>query len=59
VISKLDDFGRNFVVTGEKETMSFLISSDTKIIDELGKEQHLEELRRRMETNPRRGYRFR
>ncbi len=52
VISKLDAFGRSFVVTSEKETMSFLISGDTKIIDELGKEQHFEELTRRMETNP-------
>ena len=52
VISKLDAFGRSFVVTGEKETMSFLLSRDTKIIDELGKEQHFEELSRRMETNP-------
>ena len=51
-MSKLDAFGRSFVVTGERETMSFLISGDTKIIDELGKEQHVEELRRRMETNP-------
>jgi hypothetical protein len=52
VISKLDAFGRSFIVTGEKETMSFLLSGDTQIIDELGKEQHLEELRRRVETNP-------
>jgi hypothetical protein len=52
VISELDAYGRGFVVTGEKETMSFLISGDTKIIDELGKEQHFEELRRRVETNP-------
>ncbi len=52
MMSKLDAFGRSFVVTGEKETMSFLLSGDTKIIDELGKEQHFEELSRRMETNP-------
>jgi len=52
VISKLDDFGKSFVATGEKGTMTFLISRDTKIIDELGKEQHFEELKRRMETNP-------
>ncbi len=52
MMSKLDAFGRSLVVTGDKETMSFLISGDTKIIDELGKEQYFEELRRRMETNP-------
>jgi hypothetical protein len=52
VISKLDAFGRSFVVTAGKETMSILISGDTKIIDELGKEQHFEELTRRMEINP-------
>ena len=48
VISKLDDFGRSFVVTGEKETMSFPISEDTRIIDEFGKEVPFEELTRRM-----------
>jgi len=53
VISKLDDFGRSFVVTGEKQTVSFLISGNTKIRDELGKEQRFEDLRRRVETNPR------
>ncbi len=53
LISKLDDFGRSFVVTGEKQTMSFLISGDTKIMDELGKEQRFEDLRRRVDTNPR------
>jgi hypothetical protein len=57
MMTKLDAFGKSFVVTGEKETMSFLISWETKIIDELGKEQHLEELRRRMETNPSTGVR--
>jgi hypothetical protein len=48
VISKLDDFGRSFVVTGEKETMSFPISEDTRIIDEFGKEVPFEELTKRM-----------
>ena len=57
MMTKLDAFGKSFVVTGEKETMSFLISWETKITDELGKEQHLEELRRRMETNPSTGVR--
>ena len=48
VISKLDDFGRSFVATGEKGTMSFPISEDTRIIDEFGKEVPFEDLERRM-----------
>jgi len=48
VISKLDDFGRSFVVTGEEGTMSFPISEDTRIIDEFGKEVPFEDLTRRM-----------
>jgi hypothetical protein len=51
MISKLDDFGRSFVVTDEAEkakTMSFPISKDTRIIDEFGKEVPFEELTRRM-----------
>ena len=51
VISKLDAFGRSFVVTDEAEkvkTMSFPISEDTRIINEFGKEVAFEELRRRM-----------
>jgi len=48
VISKLDDFGRSFVATGEKGTMSFPISEDTRIIDEFGKEVPFEDLTRRM-----------
>ncbi len=53
LISKLDDFGRSVVVTGEKQTMTFLISGDTKIVDALGKEQRFEDFRRSVETNPR------
>ena len=52
MMTKLDAFGKSFVVTGEKETMSFLISWETKIIDELGKERLFEELIRRMEITP-------
>jgi len=51
VISKLDDFGRSFVVTdeaGKAKAMSFPISEDTRIIDEFGKEARFEELKRRM-----------
>jgi hypothetical protein len=48
VISKLDDLRRSFVATGEKGTMSFPISGDTRIIDELGKEVDFEDLERRM-----------
>ncbi len=51
MISKLDDFGRGFVVTDEAEkakTMSFPISEDTRIIDEFGKEVPFEDLTRRM-----------
>jgi len=48
VMNKLDDFGRSFVVTGEKGTISFPISEDTKIIDEFGKEVPFEDLTRRM-----------
>lgn len=48
VISKLDDFGRSFVATGEKGTVSFPISEDTRIIDEFGKEVPFEDLTRRM-----------
>ena len=48
VISKLDDFRRSFVATGEKGTISFPISGDTRIIDELGKEVGFEDLERRM-----------
>jgi Domain of unknown function (DUF4124) len=48
VIRKLDDFGRSFVATGEKGTISFPISGDTRIIDELGKEVPFEDLERRM-----------
>ena len=48
VISKLDDSGRSFVATGEKGTISFPISEDTRIIDELGKEVPFEDLERRM-----------
>ncbi len=48
VISKLDDFGRSFVVTGEQETITFPISEDTRIIDEFGKEVPFEDLTRRM-----------
>ena len=48
VISKLDDFRRSFVATGEKGTISFPISGDTRIIDELGKEVDFEDLERRM-----------
>jgi hypothetical protein len=35
VIGKSDDFGRSFVAT--KETISFPISENTRIIDEFGK----------------------
>ena len=55
VVSKLDDFARSFVVTdkaNKERTMSFRISEDTKIIDELRKEVAFDELRRRVETNP-------
>jgi len=38
VISKLDGFGRSFVATGEKGTMRFPISGDTRIMNELGNE---------------------
>jgi len=49
VITKLDDFGRSFVATGEKGTISFPISKDTRIInEELGKEVDFDELERRM-----------
>jgi len=48
VISKLDDFRRSFVATGEKGTISFPISGDTRIMDELGKEVDFEDLERRM-----------
>ena len=48
VISKLDDSGRSFVATGEKGTISFPISEDTRIIDEFGKEVPFEDLTRRM-----------
>jgi hypothetical protein len=48
VISKLDDLRRSFVATGEKGTISFPISADTRIIDELGKEVPFEDLERRM-----------
>jgi hypothetical protein len=48
VITKLDDFGRSFVATGEEGTMSFLISEETRIIDEFGKEVPFEDLSRRM-----------
>lgn len=48
VITKLDDFRKSLVVTREKETMTFPISEDTKIIDELGKEVPFEDLERRM-----------
>ena len=48
VITKLDDFRRSFVATGEKGTISFPISGDTRIIDELGKEVDFEDLERRM-----------
>ena len=48
VINKLDDFRRSFVATGEKGTISFPISGDTRIIDELGKEVGFEDLERRM-----------
>jgi hypothetical protein len=48
VISKLDAFGRSFVATGEKGTISFPISEDTRIIDEFGKEVPFEDLKRRM-----------
>jgi hypothetical protein len=51
VISKLDDFGRSFVVTDEAEktkTMSLPISEDTKIIDEFGREVPFEDLTRRI-----------
>jgi hypothetical protein len=48
VISKLDDFRRSFVATGEKGTISFPISEDTRIVDELGKEVPFEDLERRM-----------
>ncbi len=54
-VSKLDDFGKSFVVTdkvNKEKTMSFRISDDTKIIDELRKEVAFDELRRRVETNP-------
>jgi len=47
VINKLDR--RSFVITGEKGTMSFPISKDTRIInEELGKEVPFEELEMRM-----------
>ena len=48
VINKLDDFRRSFVATGEKGTISFPISGDTRIMDELGKEVGFEDLERRM-----------
>ena len=48
VISKLDDFGRSFVVTSGKETINLPIYEDTRIIDEFGKEVPFEELTRRM-----------
>lgn len=48
VITKLDDLRRSLVVTREKENMTFPISEDTKIIDELGKEVPLGDLQRRM-----------
>ena len=51
VISKLDDFGRSFVVTdeaNEAKTMSLPISKDTKIINEFGNEVDFDELERRM-----------
>ena len=48
VISKLDDFGRSFVVTRDNENMTFPISEDTRIIDEFGKEAPFDELKRRM-----------
>lgn len=54
-VIKLDDFARSFVVTdkaNKERTMSFRISEDTKIIDELRKEVAFDELRRRVETNP-------
>ncbi len=48
VISKLDDFRRSLVATGEKGIISFPMSGDTRIIDELGKEVPFEDLERRM-----------
>ena len=51
LISKLDDFGRSFVVTdeaNEAKTMSLPISKDTKIINEFGNEVDFDELERRM-----------
>ena len=55
VLSKLDDFERSFVVTDKADkakTMSFRISGDTKIIDELRKEVAFDEIRRRMSITP-------
>ena len=55
VVIKLDDFGKSFVArdkADKERTMSFRISADTKIIDELRKEVAFDELRRRVETNP-------
>ncbi len=48
VMTKLSDLRTSLVVTSEKETMTFSISKDTKIIDELGKEVPFEDLERRM-----------
>jgi len=49
VITKLDDFRKGFIATGEKGTISFPISKDTRIInEELGKEVDFEDLERRM-----------
>jgi len=44
VISKVDQVGRSFVVTGQAETMSFPIFGDTRIKSDSGKEVSFAEL---------------
>ncbi len=48
VMTKLSDLRTSLAVTNEKGTMTFSISKDTKIIDELGKEVPFDDLERRM-----------